>query len=203
MPLFDDVNLSIEKGDIVSIVGNTGSGKSAFLKILAGLIKPDSGNVLFENQLIWELDDSKRNELRKNVAFYFSDSSLIMNMTIYDNLALRLRYHGLYPEKEIQKIVDSWLEKFGLMKYKQHFPAYLTLNLKQKVSLIRTIICPKPKIYFWDSVDSLEHELKAFVLKIIKSSSDKGIPSVFTNSKTVNVDVTKSFKINDCKLVEL
>ena len=148
-PVLESINMDIPRGKLVAITGTSGCGKSTLLKIVAALIYPDNGKVYIENTDIFQLSRKKLFEFRKDFGFVFQDAALISNLTIFDNIALPLRYHYNLPENEINKQVNSILDEFGLSHLKNYLPAQLSMGQRKLISFVRAIIM-KPKLLFLD-----------------------------------------------------
>ncbi len=148
-PIFEALNAKFRDGEIVGLVSAVGGGKSTFLKICAGLIKPTSGEVMIGGSRFWSLTDLERNRIRRRMGFDFQEGALIANMTVYQNLALPLRYHGKMPEEQIPKAIDEWLERMHVARYRDVLPAALSAGLKRRVSYIR-LMMTDGEYLFWD-----------------------------------------------------
>lgn len=177
-PILTGVNFDLSAGKVVSVGGGAGSGKSIFLKIAAGLIEPDDGEIFLLGENFWQRRRSERTKIKKEIAFFFSEGALLANTTVFDNLALPLRYHQSLGQNEIASRINPLLERFGLLKYRDQLPASLSLKLKRLVSLARALLIEKPEIYFWDGPELLEGEEKRVAADVISRASAGGIPSL-------------------------
>lgn len=154
----NNASLSVEPGEIVAIMGPSGSGKSTLLHSLAGIIKTDSGKVIFDDQDISKYTDKKRAALRREkFGFVFQFSQLVPELTALDNIALPLLINGV-RKKEAYKRAIFWLEKVGLKKCAKQIPGELSGGQAQRVAIARAMI-NSPKVLFADeptgSLDSL------------------------------------------------
>lgn len=142
-----NINLSIDKGQVVAITGASGSGKSTLLNVMSGLDKPDSGNVFFNNQDITKLSQKKLSNLRlKNFGFVFQMFHLVPTMTVYDNICLPAIIDGKKAEKSFfEQIVDT----FSIGERLYHMPHQLSGGEQQRVAIARAII-NKPNVVFAD-----------------------------------------------------
>lgn len=154
-------NLAIQEGEIVAIMGPSGSGKSTLLHCLAGILRADSGEVIFDGANINKLSDKKRNQLRREqFGFVFQFSQLVPELTALDNVALPLLINGV-KKSEAYLEAQRWLEKVGVQSIAQHIPGELSGGQAQRVAIARSMII-KPRILFADeptgSLDSYNSE---------------------------------------------
>lgn len=154
-------NLAIQEGEIVAIMGPSGSGKSTLLHCLAGILRADSGEVIFDGENINKLSDKKRNQLRREqFGFVFQFSQLVPELTALDNVALPLLINGV-KKSEAYLEAQRWLKKVGVESIAQHIPGELSGGQAQRVAIARSMII-KPRILFADeptgSLDSYNSE---------------------------------------------
>lgn len=129
--VLDSLNLSINDGEFVSILGPSGCGKSTILNILAGLIKPDEGEIF--------VDGNKIDGISSHFAYMPQDDLLLPWNTILDNVSLYARIHG--NAKEMKNEIIDKLEKFGLAGYENAYPAELSGGMRQRAAFLRTSLC--------------------------------------------------------------
>jgi putative ABC transport system ATP-binding protein len=145
----DDVSLEIKKGEIVCIFGTSGSGKSTFLNMLAGLEKPTSGRIIIDNKLISDMKEEELARFRqKNVGFIFQSYNLIASLNALENVALPLTFRGVNPSKREEQS-KKILKDVGLYKYRMHKPSQMSGGQQQRVGIARAFV-GKPKIIFAD-----------------------------------------------------
>ena len=154
-------NLAIQEGEIVAIMGPSGSGKSTLLHCPAGILRADSGEVIFDGENINKLSDKKRNQLRREqFGFVFQFSQLVPELTALDNVALPLLINGV-KKSEAYLEAQRWLKKVGVESIAQHIPGELSGGQAQRVAIARSMII-KPRILFADeptgSLDSYNSE---------------------------------------------
>lgn len=147
--LLRDVELRLCPGELVAITGPVGGGKSTLLKLLAGLLEPTRGRVTIERRNVWALSEHERNDLRRRMGFDFQEAALIANMTIFDNLALPLRYHEECSERAVRERIEGWLDRLGLARYRQQLPATISLGLRRRASFVRAMLAGD-EAFFWD-----------------------------------------------------
>lgn len=148
------IDLDVGKGENVAILGRSGTGKSVLIKILAGLLKPDSGNVLVLGQQVNTLQRKELDTLRLKIGFSFQNSALYDSMDVRRNLEfpLRMNFKNL-SKKEIDIAVEEVLEAVGLKEKINQLPSDLSGGQKKRIGIARTLIL-KPEIMLYDEPTS-------------------------------------------------
>jgi putative ABC transport system ATP-binding protein len=154
-------SVSVASGEIIAIMGPSGSGKSTLLHCLAGIFKPDSGQVWFDGQRLDELSEARRTELRRTAfGFVFQFGQLVPELSAADNIALPLLL-GRVRRKAAYRTADSWLQRLGIAELGARRTGELSGGQAQRVALARAL-APQPKVLFADeptgSLDSLASE---------------------------------------------
>jgi phospholipid/cholesterol/gamma-HCH transport system ATP-binding protein len=144
-----DIDLHIERGKITFIIGPSGTGKSVFIKQIIGLIKPDTGSILFDGKNICEMDDSDLLNVRRRVGLLFQNAALFDSMNVFDNVAFPLREHTDKTEAEIEEIVHIKLREVGLKNIDSVYPSELSGGMKKRVGLARAIALD-PEVMLYD-----------------------------------------------------
>ena len=147
--VLDGLNLRIDAGQIMVIIGRSGGGKSVLLKHMIGLIKPDQGEVLVEGVDISRLNDRELNNVRKNFGMLFQAAALFDSMTVGDNVGFPLREHTRFKEHEIREIVKHKLRQVGLKDVAHKMPSELSGGMQKRVGLARAMALD-PKIILFD-----------------------------------------------------
>ncbi|WP_067141108.1 ABC transporter ATP-binding protein [Oceanivirga salmonicida] len=170
----NNVNLSIKKGEFFSILGPSGCGKTTLLRMIAGFISPDSGEIRVNGERIDNLAPNNR-----NVNTVFQNYALFPNMTVFDNIAFSLRLNKL-PNEEIKKEVDKYLDLVGLKEHQNKYPSNLSGGQKQRVSIARALI-NKPEVLLLDEpLSALDAKLRQKLLIELDTIHDEvGITFVF------------------------
>jgi phospholipid/cholesterol/gamma-HCH transport system ATP-binding protein len=153
---FDDqwilrnIDLTIQRGQTVAIIGESGCGKTVFMKTLVGLIRPTLGRVSFDSQVIKDLDDRDLVRFRRRIGFVFQNAALFDSMTVYDNVAFPMRQHGPFSDDEIDQAVNKHLMEVGLPReVMSKRPAELSGGMRKRVGLARALIL-KPELVVYD-----------------------------------------------------
>ena len=162
--VLDNINLVIEEGQLVSLLGPSGCGKSTTLKLIAGLINPDSGDILFNNNSILNIRTEKR-----DAVIVFQDYLLFPHMNVYDNIDFGLKMRK--ENKNIRKEkVNKIIELVKLNGYEKKYPSELSGGQKQRVAIARSLVI-NPKVLLLDEPFSnldirLRDNMREFVLDI-------------------------------------
>ena len=172
--IFNHFNLSIPEGKILSLVGPSGGGKTTLLRMLAGLEKIDSGQVIYDDEVIAIEHLGHRNLL----GFVFQDFQLFPHLTVLDNLILSpIKSMNVSKEAAIQKARDL-LKRLGLEEHENAYPYSLSGGQKQRVALARAMMV-NPKIIGYDEPTSaLDPELRQEVEKLILQNQKLGITQI-------------------------
>lgn len=147
--VLDRINLTINRGEITTIIGMSGVGKSVLLKHIIGLIEPDSGDILYQGRSLSNLTRSEKNEIKKKFSYMFQGTALFDSMTVYENVALPLKERSNLSENNIQRIVMEKMEQLDLMEMGEKFPSQLSGGMKKRVALARALVT-EPEIVLFD-----------------------------------------------------
>ena len=174
----ENVNLTVNKGEFLSIMGPSGCGKSTLLNIIGLLDAPTSGTVEIAGINTINMNDKQLAEFRnQKLGFVFQSFHLINSLNVLDNVELPLLYRKV-SAKERREAAVAVLEKVGLSHRMRHFPTQLSGGQCQRVAIARALAL-NPKILFFDEPTSaLDPELTGEVLKVIKSLADLDIAMV-------------------------
>ncbi len=188
-----DVNLHIREGDTVCIMGVSGSGKTTLLKIMSGLIRPSSGQVILDQTDITKLSEDEMNRVRHRMGVVFQYGALFDSMTVYENVAFSLIRHTQLSREEIDATVAQKLELVGLPGTQNLMPAQLSGGMRKRVGLARAIVM-NPELLFYDEPTSgLDPVMTEVIGNLITDMRDKlGVTSV-----VVSHDIRSIFKISD------
>ena len=162
------INLSIERGEFVSIMGASGSGKSTLLNILGILDNYDTGTYHLDGKLIKDLTEKQAADYRNRmIGFVFQSFNLIGFKTALENVELPLYYQGV-PRRKRQEMAMEYLEKMGLTPWAKHFPNEMSGGQKQRVAIARALIT-KPQIILADEpTGALDSKTSVEVMQLLK-----------------------------------
>jgi len=147
--VLNGVNLSIYHGEITTIIGMSGMGKSVLLKHIIGLLKPDSGRILYEGRPLYEMKKTDIDKLKAKFSYVFQDTALFDSMSVYENIALPLKEATSLPKGEIRTRVQDKMKLFDLEGIDQKYPSQLSGGMKKRVALARALVT-EPEIVLFD-----------------------------------------------------
>lgn len=187
------VNLSIRSGENITVLGGSGSGKSVLLKEIIGLIKPDEGDVIIENENIVPMDESELVHVRKKMGMLFQGAALFDSLTVAENIAYPLREGNNHSEEEINEIISTNLELVGLPGIEDKLPSDLSGGMKKRVGLARAMAM-NPKILLYDEpTTGLDPPNISRINHLIRNMQEKfGITGVI-----ITHDVKSAIEISD------
>jgi phospholipid/cholesterol/gamma-HCH transport system ATP-binding protein len=143
------VSLRIFKGQVTTIIGKSGTGKSVLLKHIIGLLQPDAGETLLYGQPISKMKPSQINRLRARFSYVFQAAALFDSMTIYDNIALPLLQGTSQKKSEIRQRVRDKMQQFELQAFHNKYPAEISGVMKRRVALA-TALVTDPEVVLLD-----------------------------------------------------
>lgn len=152
--VLNGVNLDIKRGENIAVLGRSGTGKSVLIKIISGLLKPDSGLVKVLDQEVDKLSEKELQELRLKIGFSFQNSALYDSMSVRENLKFPLvRNRRDLNDKEVNDAIESVLNDVGLPQTINQMPSELSGGQKKRIGIARTLIL-KPEIMLYDEPTS-------------------------------------------------
>lgn len=173
--VLDDINLSLDRGDIVSLIGPSGSGKSTLLRVLIGLLTPIQGSVRLDNEEIRYSNKSSLRALRERVAIVFQQYNLFQNMTALQNVTITPTKVKKRSVAEVTAEATTLLDKVGLGDKLDAYPDQLSGGQQQRVAIARALAL-RPDILLLDEVTSaLDPELVNEVLDSIRLLAAEGM----------------------------
>ncbi|WP_298393662.1 ABC transporter ATP-binding protein [Flavobacterium sp.] len=144
------INLTVNKGDALVILGRSGSGKSVTIECIVGLIEADKGTIEVFGTDITHLSNKELNKIRLRIGFLFQNGALYDSMSVRENLAFTLKHHTRHlSEEEIEKQINEALDSVGLRESIDKMPAELSGGMIKRIGLARTLII-KPEIILYD-----------------------------------------------------
>ena len=178
------INLNIEQGEFVSIMGSSGSGKSTLLNIIGILDEADSGIYELDGFPIKHLTEVKAAEYRSRfLGFIFQSFNLINYKIALENVALPLYYQNV-SRKERTKKAEEYLEKVGLRQWAEHLPSELSGGQKQRICIARALIKEPKILIFDDSLSALDTETEENILQNIENEIQKSSSIIITHRES-------------------
>jgi len=147
--ILNGVNLSIYRGEVTTIIGKSGVGKSVLLKHIIGLLKHDSGRILYQGQPLSEMQKSARKVFKNKISYLFQGSALFDSLSVVENIALPLKEKQSLPAAEIKKRIRNTMQKLDLRDIDDKYPSQLSGGMQKRVALARALVTD-PEIVLFD-----------------------------------------------------
>ena len=177
--VLDGITLEVAQGETLSVLGQSGTGKSVLLKLLVGLQHPDSGSIRIHGRDLAGLSRQDLNEVRKRVGFLFQNAALYDSLTVLQNVCFPLERHRGLPRKEIDKLAGSLLAAVGVEEHADKLPGEISGGMQKRVGLARALalqpdilLCDEPTAGL-DPITSAE--IDALILKLQR---ERGMTSI-------------------------
>jgi cell division transport system ATP-binding protein len=173
-----DINFSVEKGELLFVTGPSGAGKTTLLKLIYRAERLDEGHIHVAGWDVEELKQKTIPYLRRNIGIVFQDFRLLLNRTVFDNIALPLRIHGFHP-KEIKEDVLEVLRDVALKHKANDFPQHLSGGEQQRVVIARAMVS-KPTVLLADEpTGNLDPDTSAIIMRLLKEINVRGTTVLF------------------------
>jgi len=187
------VNLKINKGWSVVVIGGSGSGKTVLLRHVIGLLKPDRGTVIVDGVDLSRLNEDELNEIRKKFGMLFQASALFDSMSVWENVGFGLKRHRKLSDKEIKEIAIEKLKLVGLVGVENLMPSELSGGMRKRVGLARAIAM-EPEILLYDEPTTGIDPIMADAINdlIIEMREKLKITSV-----AITHDIKSAYKVAD------
>ncbi|MEE0036173.1 MAG: ABC transporter ATP-binding protein [Coprococcus sp.] len=198
----DDVSLTIDKGEIVSIVGASGSGKSTLLHVMGGVDTPNSGNVIVDGRDITTLSDEEMSVFRRRkIGFVFQSYHLIPVLTVEENINMPILLDHRKPDREY---IDHVIEMLGIKDRKKHLPSQLSGGQQQRVAIARALANRPALILADEPTGALDSKNGNEVMTLLQDSVRKLDQTlvIITHNIDLAREADRIIKIVDGKIVE-
>ena len=199
----DNMNFHVDKGEFVSIIGLSGSGKSTFMNMVGLLDVPDSGEYILDGTNVESLSENKLAEIRnRKIGFIFQSFNLLQKFNALENVQVPLMYQGM-SNRESQKIAYEYLEKVGLKGREKHMPTQLSGGQQQRVAIARAL-STNPEIILADEpTGALDSKTSLEIMDMLKKLNEKGQTIILiTHDINIAKQAKRIVKISDGKLYE-
>ena len=177
-----DTSLSVEKGSVTALLGDSGGGKSTVLKLISGIVPPSSGKVFYNDKDFSKMNEKEKMEFRKRSAFMFQNSALWANQSLYQNLELPLKIHFPdMPPGQLQEKIEDAAKLVEFTKPLSLRPASLSAGEQKRIAFARALIC-EPEILFLDEpTESLNDTAADFFISILKDFCSRGNTLIYVS----------------------
>lgn len=195
-----DVNLTVEKGDFISIIGKSGSGKSTLLNLVAGLLTPTAGEIFFEGENIALFSDEEVSRFRNSqVGYVLQGQSVLANLTVLDNV--RLPFYLFKREGDVTKRAFGLLEQVGIAHLTNAYPKELSGGEVRRLAIARALI-NNPKLLLADEPTSdLDEKNTKEIMELFKKISAQGTAIILVTHDLDNVGyASRQYKMEAGKL---
>ena len=192
--IYDDLTLGIEKGETLTVIGGSGTGKSVLLKCLIGLMYPDEGEVVFDGRDVTSLSEADLREVRRRVSMVFQGSALFDSLSVGENIAYPL--HEQMPDmtpEQVRDRVGKVLQMVNLPGIEAMKPADLSGGMKKRVGLARAI-ATQPEVILWDEPTTGLDPISTRIIDdlIVSMNEQLGCTSI-----VVTHDMDSAFRVSD------
>ncbi len=191
--ILSGINMEIPRGKVVAIMGSSGCGKTTTLRLIGGQLKPSSGEVRVNGQVVHELDSDGLYALRRRMGMLFQFGALFTDMSVYDNVAFQMREHTDLPEDLIRDLVMMKLHSVGLRGAQDLMPSELSGGMARRVALARAIALDPMLMMYDEPFAGLDPISLSIVGDLIRRLND----ALGASSIIVTHDVQESLKIVD------
>ena len=202
--VLEKVNLTIHEGEITTIIGLSGAGKSVLLKHIIGLLEPDEGAILFYGKPLKQMKKNERNGLLQRLSYMFQNNALFDSMTILENVALPLQQTTNLPKKETLRRSVAMLDQMELSDVAHKYPTELSGGMQKRAAMARALVTEPQIILFDEPTTGQDPIRKNAILGMIARYKKKfgftavlishEIPDVFFISNRVQLP-----KVNECR----
>jgi len=191
--VLDGVDLDVEKGETIVVMGRSGTGKSVLLKHIIGLMEPDEGSIEIDGEQLVGMKERELNELRKRFGMLFQGAALFDSLSVGENIGLPLREHLGLHDDEVNRRVAERLEWVGLSGVEAMRPASLSGGMKKRVGLARAISMDPRFVLYDEPTTGLDPIMADVIDRLIRSLQRRlGVTSV-----VVTHDMTSAYKVAD------
>lgn len=173
-----DITETVDKGQVICVIGPSGSGKSTFLRCLNVLEKPTSGKIIFDGQDLAHISEKQLNVLREKMGMVFQGFNLFPNMSVLENIKLAPMKVKNVDENTATERGKELLDKVGLLDKADQFPDSLSGGQKQRVAIARALAMDPEVILFDEPTSALDPEMVGEVLKVMQDLADSGMTMV-------------------------
>ncbi len=186
--VLNGVNLRLYEGEVTTIIGKSGVGKSVSLKLMIGLDTPDKGDILFKGQSILKMPKKRWKEVKKEINFMFQNNALFDSLTIFENIALPLKETTRLSSKKIKEKVLNMMEALDILGHENKYPSQLSGGMQKRVALARALVTDPKMVLFDEPTAGLDPVRRKSVLEmIISKQKEFGFTAVLVSHDVPDV----------------
>lgn len=190
--ILDGVNFTVRRGETKVILGRSGGGKSTTIRLILGLLKPDSGQILIDGEDITEYNEVEMMKVRKKIGMVFQEGALFDSLSVYDNVAYRLHEQGV-DEEEVEKEVRRMLHFVDLEDAIDKMPAELSGGMRRRVGIARALVGDPQIVMFDEPTAGLDPPTARTICELaIKLRDLEDVSSIFVTHEMKNVEYLSS-----------
>jgi phospholipid/cholesterol/gamma-HCH transport system ATP-binding protein len=190
--VLDDLSFKVMKGETKIILGGSGSGKSTTIKLVLGLLKPDSGQILVNGEDITNYSETQMMRVRKNIGMIFQEGALFDSLSVYENVAFKLHEQGV-PEDEVEGEVRRMLRFVNLEESIDKMPAELSGGMRRRVGIARALVGDPKIVMFDEPTAGLDPPTARTICELAMKLRDlEDVSSIFVTHEMNNLDYLTS-----------
>ncbi len=190
--ILDGVNFTVRRGETKVILGRSGGGKSTTIRLILGLLKPDSGKILIDGEDITDYNEIEMMNVRKKIGMVFQEGALFDSLSVYDNVAYRLHEQGV-DEEEVEKEVRRMLHFVDLEEAIDKMPAELSGGMRRRVGIARALVGDPQIVLFDEPTAGLDPPTARTICELaIKLRDLEDVSSIFVTHEMKNVEYLSS-----------
>ena len=182
------VDLTVDKGEVMFVIGTSGVGKSVTIKHLVGLIRADEGEIELDGQRVDNLTEKQLYAVRKKCGMVFQNSTLFDSMTIVENVALPLRKHKKLGQKKAEELAMERLRQVHMHEFADRYPSELGDGMRKRAAIARTLTLEPEAVLFDEPTTGLDPVSARRIDKLIRELSDElGVTSIVVSHDLVSI----------------
>jgi phospholipid/cholesterol/gamma-HCH transport system ATP-binding protein len=190
--ILEGISFTVRRGETKIILGRSGGGKSTTIRLILGLLKPDSGEILIDGEDITDYSEVEMMEVRKKIGMVFQEGALFDSLSVYDNVAYRLHEQGI-PEEEVEKEVRRMLQFVDLEEAIDKMPAELSGGMRRRVGVARALVGDPQIVLFDEPTAGLDPPTARTICELaIKLRDLEDVSSIFVTHEMNNLEILSS-----------
>jgi phospholipid/cholesterol/gamma-HCH transport system ATP-binding protein len=190
--ILDDVSFIVNPGETKIVMGGSGTGKSTILKLVLGLIRPNSGRILIDGEDVTDLSERDMHDIRQKIGMVFQDGALFDSLSVYENVGFRL-FEQAMPEQEIEETVHRMLKFVNLEHAFHMMPAELSGGMRRRVGIARALVGNPKLVLFDEPTAGLDPPTARTILELAMKLRDlEGVSSIFVTHRLEDIKLLSS-----------